>query len=510
MTDHTRLESATSVDAHSDRPLVYTINLLEPATQHIDITLELPCAGGTVLDLMMPIWSPGFYCLEPYAEQVQNVAAHTREGSGLVVERPAPHRWRIHVPDHTSMIRVTYRLVCNRTTVTTNWVNAEYAVLNGPATFITIADTHQRRHELVLHFPEYWTQVCTGLPVVSESVPHHYYADDFDRLVDAPIVIGTPISSSFTVDGRRHDLIAVGDLADWDNQRMAHDLAQVVHEHWRFWKTLPYQYYVFLLVFREGGGGLEHSNSTLVTARPSRVGTPEGYQALLSLISHEFFHAVNVKRLRPRELGPFNYEEPPRTLSLWVAEGLTCYYTDLLLCRAGLRTPEWLIAMLADKIAQLQAAPGRLVQTLEQSSYGVWDNSFSGLNPTDSTVSYYIKGHVVGWLLDAHLRQATEGHASLDDLMRLAYARYSGEHGFTPAAFRAIVAEIGGEGVANWLETAVASVAELDYTIALAWFGLRFAQTDGQQPNWQLEIDPAARQEQIDRLQTWVIGRSAE
>lgn len=489
---------------HASAPLVYTISLREPTAQQAEIALDIPTDGRTPIDLLMPIWSPGFYRLEPYAEQVHDLAAHYPDGAALAVERPAPNRWRIHAPERAPAIRVTYRLACTSASVTTNWVGADYAILNGPATFITLADAAPSRHELVVQLPDGWEHVYTGLPAVPGSSPLRYYADDFDSLVDAPIVAGRPIRSTFVVDGRRHDLVAVGELADWDNERMARDLEQVVRANARLWGDLPYPYYAFLLVFREGGGGLEHANSTLVTARPSRVDTPEGYAALLSLASHEFFHAFNVKRLRPRELGPFDYERPPRTTSLWQAEGLTCYYTDLLLCRAGLRTPEWLLAMLSDKIAQLQAAPGRLVQTLEQSSYGVWDNSFSGLNPTDDTVSYYVKGHVVGWLLDCAIRRATAGAAALDDVMRLAYARYSGGQGFTPEEFRATVQEIGGAGVAEWLDLAVASTAELDYAPALGWFGLRFAAPEPGQPSWQLMLEEAASREQRERLRAWV------
>lgn len=495
-------------DALAAEPLVYTLSLPDPAAQQAEIALDIPCDGRTSLELMLPTWSPGFYRLEAYAKQVQGLAAHTPGGAALAVERAAPNRWRIQLPEPAPAIRVSYLLACAGATVTTNWVGPDFAILNGPATFITLADAAPRRHELVVRLPAGWEQACTGLPAVPGAPPHHYYADDYDMLVDAPLVLGSPLRTSFVVGERRHDLVAVGELGDWDNDRLAHDLEQIVREQARFWGGLPYQRYVFMLVFREGGGGLEHANSTLVTARPARVGTPEGYAALLSLISHEFFHAFNVKRLRPHELGPFDYERPPRTASLWVAEGLTCYYTDLLLCRAGLRTQEWLLAMLADKIAQLQAAPGRLVQTLEQSSYGVWDNSFSGLNTSDDTVSYYVKGHLVGWLLDAAIRRATADAASLDDVMRLAYARYSGARGFTPAEFRATVQEIGGAAVAGWLEQAVASTAELDYAGALEWFGLRFAAAEGEQsgPSWQLALDGAASREQLEHLRAWAIG----
>ena len=504
MIHHTPGYAAQHPAAQPHAPLIYTLRIPEPDKQYADITLEIPSDGRTLIELMMPIWSPGFYRVEAYAEQVHILTAYTAEGTLLPFERPTSNRWRIHLPDGVSTIRVTYRLRCNSATVTTNWIDADFAVLNGPATFITVADSLDRQHELVLQFPAQWSHAYIGLPTKPEAPCNHYVANDFDTLVDAPIIIGTPTVRTFVVDGRRHDLVAVGDQINWDGERMARDLEQVVRENERLWQTLPYPYYVFLLVFREGGGGLEHGNSTLVTAQPSRMLTPNGYDALLSLISHEFFHAFNVKRLRPHELGPFDYEHPPRTLSLWVAEGLTCYYTDLLLCRAGLRKPEWLLARLSEQIAVLQAAPGRLVQTLEQSSYDVWDNSFSGLNPTDTSVSYYIKGYLVGWLLDAHIRQGTDDAASVDDVMRLAYTRYSGAYGFTPEQFRAVVAEIGGSSVAIWINQAVASTAELDYTAAVAWYGLQFAPAHGEQagPTWQLQINETASQERLRSLLT--------
>jgi predicted metalloprotease with PDZ domain len=199
---------------------------------------------------------------------------------------------------------------------------------------------------------------------------------------------------------------------------------------------------------------------------------------------------MNVKRLRPRELGPFDYQAPARTASLWVAEGLTCYYTDLLLCRAGVWAPAQLLAGLCGVIEQLQRSPGRLVQTLEESSLAVWENSFSGLQTGDDAVSYYTKGHVVGFLLDMQIRRATGGARSLDDLMRLAYARHSGAEGFTPEDLDRAVAEIAGAEVAAWVRRAVATTEELGYDEALAWLGLALAGPGGDQP-WELRVaDP--------------------
>src|SRR5262249_54956262 len=165
----------------------------------------------------------------------------------------------------------------------------------------------------------------------------------------------------------------------------------------------------------------------------------------LSFVSHEYFHAFNVKRLRPVELGPFDYEHPPSTKSLWIAEGLTTYCGDLIVARAGLATPRDFLELLSSHIGQLQHARGRLVQNLEEASLDVWNSGTSGVGRESATkLSYYVKGPVVGFLLDARIRRATAGKKSLDDLMRLAYKRYSGERGFTPEQFQATAEEVAG------------------------------------------------------------------
>ena len=227
------------------------------------------------------------------------------------------------------------------------------------------------------------------------------------------------------------------------------------------------------------------------------MSTPERYQSWLSFAAHEYFHAFNVKRLRPVELGPFDYEESPRTSSLWLSEGVTSYFADLLVARAGLTKPGEYLASVSSAIGRLQSSPGRLLQTLEQSSIEVWSNSNSGVGAAPSTVSYYVKGQVVGFLLDARIRKATNGQRAFEDVMRLAYQRYGGERGFTPEEFRATAEEVAGVELEEWFRKALASTEELDYSEALEWFGLRFA-GDG---SWTLEILEDASESQRSHLQ---------
>ncbi len=208
----------------------------------------------------------------------------------------------------------------------------------------------------------------------------------------------------------------------------------------------------------------------------------------LHLVSHEFFHVWNVKRLRPVELGPFDYENENYTRSLWIAEGITDYYGPLIVRRAELSTTEEYLGALAETIHTLQSTPGRLVQSAEQASWDAWIKLYRpDENSVNTTISYYTKGAVVGWLLDAHIRRSTGNGKSLDDVMRLAFESYSGERGFTAEQFKALV------GDDDFFRHTVESVEELDYTEALEWFGLRFkaheASTSGGVMGCETRID---------------------
>ena len=332
----------------------------------------------------------------------------------------------------------------------------------------------------------------TALDAAPDGLPNHFRADDYDTLADSPIVAGKLFVREFEVEGSRHYVVDAGDVGKWDGARAAQDLERIVRQNHRFWCLLPFKRYVFLNVFRQGGGGLEHKSSTLLTSSPGGDASTKGYASWLTFVCHEYIHAFNVKRLRPAELDTFDYEKPPRTASLWVSEGLTCYYDEILTARAGLRSSEDVLAGLSSKIQRLQKSPGRLVQSLERASLEVWGTPTSGLPRDDSvdTVSYYVKGPIVGFLLDAKIQQATGGRKSLDDVMRLAYQRYSGEHGFTPEQFQMTTEEVAGVDLKGWFHRAVSSTEELDYSEALEWYGLQLGPKDDAARMWQLETRP--------------------
>ena len=232
---------------------------------------------------------------------------------------------------------------------------------------------------------------------------------------------------------------------------------------------------MFLNLLTEAGGGLEHKNSTVLMGPAGRRARAGAYNAWLDLASHEFFHVWNVKRLRPVELGPFDYENENHTRSLWIAEGVTDYYADLALHRAGLITRDEYLDSLSDKIEELQTTPGRLVQSAEMASFDAWIKDYRpDENSINTSISYYTKGSVVALLLDARVRKATNGARSLDDVMKAAYEKYSGTRGYTADEFRAVVEQVAGVSLKAFWDQAVTGTDELDYKEALETLGLRF------------------------------------
>jgi predicted metalloprotease with PDZ domain len=484
-------------------PITYTLRFPAPARHVVEVEVSFPTGDRASIELMMPVWTPGFYRVEDYASQVREVSARTPGGQALKVERARMNRWTIQTGG-ASRVVVSYALTCESHSVTTNWVGDDMAVLNGAATYLTLVDTGQRPRDVQVELPADWQQSMTSLEPALDGRANHYRAADFDTLVDSPIVAGNPAVSEFEANASSHVVVHVGDSTGWDEKRAVADLEKLVQEHRRLWGFLPFERYVFLCVFRQGGGGLEHRDSTLLTSSAAAMRTPEEYLSWLNFVSHEYFHAFNAKRLRPIELGPFDYEREPRKTGLWVAEGITCYYDGLLTTRSKLATPRDFLVRLSGQIDRLQKSPGRLRQTLERASADVWTTSFSGLGGSNTTVSYYVKGPIVAFLLDARIRQATEGVKSLDDVMKLAYKRYSGAKGFTAEQFCKTAEDVAGIDLQEWFDMAVASTDELDYAEALEWFGLRFAPGNGEAKTWRLEVRDDATAAQRANLKVWL------
>ncbi|HEY9463240.1 MAG TPA: PDZ domain-containing protein [Vicinamibacterales bacterium] len=470
-------------------PIRYTLTFPAPHTHYVDIRAEIPSAGRDSVELSMAVWTPGSYLVREFSRHVEGVTAETTDGSALHVEKTAKNRWRVETPRLRSgqaagaeSVIVSYRVYGREMSVRTNWIESDFAFINGAATFLTQVDpstslgtspSTARLHEVSIVPATGWMRSITALDPGAR--PHSYCAPDYDTLVDSPILVGNPELHEFAVDGIPHALANVGDTTFFDTPRAVQDLEAIVRAHKDFWGSLPYSRYVFMNLITEAGGGLEHARSSVLMTSRWATRTRKAYLRWLELASHELFHVWNVKRLRPIELGPFDYEREVFTPSLWMVEGITDYYGDVLVLRAGRSSPQEFLDSLSDKIEELQATPGRAVRALTQASMDAWIKLYRPDENTPNTaISYYTKGAVVAFLLDAKIRRATGGRRSLDEVMREAYARYSGTHGFTPHDFRALTERVAGIDLGTFWQTAIEGTEELDYSEALEVFGLQF------------------------------------
>jgi predicted metalloprotease with PDZ domain len=460
--------------AAQDAPesLRYTVSFPAPQTHYMDVSVMVPTGRRPAVELMMAVWTPGSYLVREYSRNVEAVTAAGPDGQALHVDKATKNRWTVTTGGAPS-ITVKYRVYGREMSVRTNWIESDFALLNGAPTFMTLADSTPRPHEVTIVPAAGWKRSLTSLPELAGE--HHYRAPDYDTLVDSPIVVGNPAVYEFTVDGKKHYLVNQGEAGVFDGARAVKDLETIVREYRRMWGFLPYEKYLFLNMITEAGGGLEHKNSTVLMTSRWATRTRRAYVDWLELASHEYFHAWNVKRLRPVELGPFNYEQENPTRSLWIAEGITDYYADLAVHRAGLSTRDEYLDALSAKIDELQTTPGRLVQSAAVASFDAWIKYYRpDENSANTSVSYYTKGAVMGFLLDAHIRKVTSGARSLDDVMRAAYEKYSGPRGYTPEEFRAVAEQVAGASLASFWTNAVTGTGELDYADALDALGLRF------------------------------------
>lgn len=448
----------------------YEVDLSDANNHYASITMTVTPTGPET-ELMMATWTPGSYMVREYAKHIDRITAENEDGS-LLITKTRKNRWIVDTPDSKDFT-VTYRLFCKDISVRTNYLDNRYGVLNGAATFLTIPEQMDYAHEVELMIPDAWTGTASSMRVVGDN-KNHYMAVNYDELVDSPIVAGLVEFFPFEVAGVPHYLVNVNDEGNWNGEQAAEDLAKLVKAHQELWGSVPYDRYYFLNVINNSGGGLEHDNSCLMMAG-QRAGRGGGsYQRWLGLCSHEFFHTWNIRRLRPKSLVQYDYESEVYTPSLWVAEGVTSYYEDVLLVRAGITEPQDLVNSLSMMIRGVQTREGRKVQSLRDSSHDAWIKFYRPEeNSRDTQVSYYNKGAVAAFLLDVEIRKASAGQKSLDDALRIMYDRYANGAGYTPEEFRSVCSDVAGTDLNPWFETAIDSTDELDFQNVVDWLGMR-------------------------------------
>ena len=452
----------------------YTLRIPQPETRRIDVEVSVESRGEPSLDLRMPVWTPGSYLVREHQRHVDSLRAQDGDGRPLAVEKIDKNTWRVRTQG--AAVKVSYRLHCFELTVRTNHVDATHAFLNPSATCAFVVGREHEPCSVKLELNPGWRS-WVALPLTTSGT---YQAQDYDELADSPFELGTEGSHQshvFEAQGVRHELVVWG-RGDFDARRVVPDIVRIIDSQAAIFGGLPYQEpYLFILHLNDRGrGGLEHRRScALLVPRFSFV-QKLAYEDFLLLVAHEFFHLWNVKRLRPAAFTPYDWGRENHTRLLWAMEGLTSFYEVMSLRRAGLLTPQRFLEIWAERMTSLQRTPGRLRTSLAQASFDAWIKHYRPDESTaNTTVSYYLKGSVVGFLLDLELRRRSAGARSLDDLVRALFERHGQAPGLPEDGVeRAAIELLGGEaGLHEWFERAVHSTEELDFEGALAGVGMR-------------------------------------
>ncbi len=432
------------------------------------VTLTIPEPASNQA-FSMAVWIPGSYLVREFSKQVQELTAK-QGGKNIAIAQLSKNTWRLaNTP--TKPITLTYLVYAFDASVRTAFLDSTRGFFNGTSLFMRVTGQEGTPQQVLIE-PSDTTKNWQTATSLTKLATNLYQADDYDELADSPFEMGEFWEGRFTASGIKHRFIVSGAAATFNGKRLLADTKKIVETELSFWhgraekplKALLDKGYVFMLRAMDNGyGGLEHMNSTALIAKRSdlpRIGddtTSDGYITLLGLISHEYFHTWNVKRLRPAELVPYDYDVENHTELLWFFEGFTSYYDDLILRRAGLINDEHYLGLLAKTINQVQQTPGRLVHSLADSSFEAWTKYYRmDENSSNSTVSYYTKGSLVALCLDLMLRQSG---SNLDTVMQSLWQKHAAKGKDSIGAIdeaalvEAIPDKASGQALLKWVRT---------------------------------------------------------
>jgi predicted metalloprotease with PDZ domain len=463
----------------------------EPHTHYFEVKMNVSNYEKEHFDIQMPVWAPGSYLVREFAKSVEDVNASFNKKI-IRTEQINKNTWRIY-SDKANNVNITYRVYAFELSVRTSFVDASHGYFNGTSMFMYINELKNTPHNLTVIPYKDWKKVSTSLPKMAtdgKSKGFQYQAPDYDILVDSPVEIGNQETFDFTSAGVLHHVAMYG-KGNYDIEKLKVDMAKITQACTDVFGVNPNKEYTFIIHnLTVGSGGLEHLSSTTLQVNRWTYG-PDQYKGFLSLVAHEYFHLWNVKRIRPIELGPFDYNNENYTHLLWVMEGFTSYYDELLLYRAGVYTESEIIGKFTGSINRIENQPGNKVQPAADASFNAWIKAYRhNENSYNTTISYYTKGSVIANMLDLMICNATKGKKNLDNVMQTLYQDFylKEKRGFTNEEMQATLEKVSGLKLDDFFAKYINGTQTFDYETIFGYANMKVESVVNTEPSLGMSI----------------------
>ncbi len=465
---------STQTSAQNSANVNFEVSFLHPQAHYAEMQMAITNINAKSTTVKMPVWAPGSYLIREFSKNIENFTAKSSAGKPINVQQTTKNSWVINTENQKSVV-INYRVYAFEVSVRTSFVDADHAFLSCPDIFMFV-DKQLNQPVIVKINPiQGWKKISTSLEALPNKT-NSFYAKNFDQLFDSPIEIGNQDIFYFEAAGVKHE-VAMVNGGNYNTELLKTDMAKIVETATAIFGENPNKRYVFIVHnYAAGGGGLEHKNSTVLGATRLGYTDENTYKGFLSLVAHEYFHLWNVKRLRPIALGPFNYDQENYTTNLWIAEGFTAYYENLISLKAKIINQTNFLAELENDINAIANQPGNKVQCLSEASFNAWIKYYRpNENSANTSISYYNKGALIATVINLTILHHSEGKYSLDDAMQFAYNKYYKKlkRGYTDAEFRAVLEQFAGKHLSFIYDNYINGTVDIDFSTYLGYAGLQ-------------------------------------
>jgi predicted metalloprotease with PDZ domain len=464
----------------------YSLKMPRPQNHYFQVEMQVTQLKQKTATVKLPVWAPGSYLVREFSRHLNQVKAYSLQGAALPVIKKTKNAWEIDLKGQTAFV-VKYEVYAFELSVRTSFLDETHGFVSGPSMFMYLDGHKETGGELLVQPHASFKRISTGMSLKSEVKQGNnqtFTFDNYDQLVDSPIEIGNQYEFEFEAAGVKHTVAMYGE-GNFDPERLKEDMAKIVEEETKVVGVNPNKRYVFIVHNVVGGdGGLEHCNSSVLSVdRWTYDGS--NYINFLNLVAHEYFHLWNVKRIRPIELGPFNYDQEVYTNYLWVMEGFTSYYDELILRRCGFYSQEEMLKKIQIAVNYVESSVGARVQPVAHASFDAWIKAYRpNENSSNTTMTYYSRGLIIASVLDAMIIKQSNGKECLDHFMKDLYETYyvGKNRGFTDAEFKACLTKHTGQDMAEFFLKYIDGTDVIPYSMYFLPLGVEVSDVGGVKP----------------------------